>query len=41
MKKMMAKVRTVNRSEKNPQRAFVIAINREIAARQAAPPSDP
>jgi hypothetical protein len=41
MKKMMAKVRTENRSEKNPQKAFVIAINREIAARQAAPPSGP
>jgi hypothetical protein len=41
MKKMMAKVRAENRSEKNPQKAFVIAINREIAAREAAPPSDP
>jgi hypothetical protein len=41
MKKMMAKVRTENRSEKNLQRAFIIAINREIAAREAAPPSDP
>jgi hypothetical protein len=41
MKKMMAKVRTKNRSERNPQQAFIIAIDREIAARQAAPPSDP
>jgi len=41
MKKMMAKVRIENRSEKDPQQAFVIAVNREIAARQAAPPADP
>jgi hypothetical protein len=41
MKKMIAKIRTANRSEKNPQQAFVTAINREVAARQAAPPSDP
>jgi hypothetical protein len=41
MKKMMAKVRTENRSEKNPQNAFIIAINREIAAREGAPHSDP
>ncbi|HWZ94490.1 MAG TPA: hypothetical protein VNW30_04780 [Opitutaceae bacterium] len=41
MKKMMAKVRAENRSEKNPQKAFVLAINREIAARQAAAPANP
>ena len=41
MKKMIAKIRAENRSEKNPQQAFVIAINREVSARQAAPPSDP
>jgi len=41
MKKMMAKVRAENRSEKDPQKAFVIAINREIAAREAAPPANP
>jgi hypothetical protein len=41
MKKMMAKYRAENRSEKNPQKAFVIAINREIAAREAAPPANP
>lgn len=41
MKKMMTKVRAENRSEKDPQKAFVIAINREIAAREAAPPANP
>jgi hypothetical protein len=41
MQKMMAKVRAENRSEKDPQKAFLVAINREINARQAAPPSDP
>jgi hypothetical protein len=41
MKKMMAKVRAQNRSEKDPQQAFVIAINREIAAREATPPANP
>jgi hypothetical protein len=43
MKKMMAKVRAENRSEKDPQRAFVTAIIRETNAREAAapPPSGP
>jgi hypothetical protein len=41
MKKMMAKVRAENRSEKDPQKAFLVAINREINAREAAPPANP
>jgi hypothetical protein len=41
MKKMMAKVRAENRSEKDSQKAFLIAINREINAREAAPPANP
>jgi hypothetical protein len=41
MKKMMAKVRAENRSEKDPQKAFVSAINREIAARETAAPANP
>jgi hypothetical protein len=36
MKKMMAKVRAENRSEKDPQKAFVAAIIREINARDAS-----
>jgi hypothetical protein len=35
MKKMMDKVRAENRSEKDPQKAFVTAIVREINAREA------
>jgi hypothetical protein len=39
MKKMMAKVRAENRSEKNPQKAFALAIIRENNAREGVPPS--
>jgi hypothetical protein len=41
MQKMMAKVRAENRSEKDPQKAFIAGINREITAREAAPPANP
>lgn len=36
MRKMMLKVRAENRSEKDPQKAFVIAVLRELNAREAA-----
>ena len=36
MRKMMLKVRAENRAERNPQRVFVIAVLRELNARQAA-----
>lgn len=41
MKKMMDKIRAENRSEKDPRKAFVAAILREINARQAGPPNNP
>jgi hypothetical protein len=36
MRKMMVKVRTENRAEKDPGKAFVIAIERELESRSAA-----
>ena len=39
MKKMMVKVRAENRSIKDPQKAFAIAIIRETNAREAVPPN--
>src|SRR5580700_11256758 len=41
MHKMMVKVRTENRSEKDPIKAFITAVNREISAREAAQSSNP
>lgn len=37
LKKMMVKVRAENRAEKDPQKAFAIAIIREINARESGP----
>jgi hypothetical protein len=41
MQEMMRKVRAENRAEQNPQKAFIAAINREVAAREAPPPAIP
>ena len=41
MHKMMVKVRAENRSEKDPRKAFVTAIIREINSRQGVPPAVP
>jgi hypothetical protein len=41
MQEMMLKVRAENRAEKNPQKAFIAAIDREMAAREAPPPATP
>jgi hypothetical protein len=40
LKKKMLKARALNRSEKDPQKAWVIAVARELNARNAAPQDD-
>ncbi len=40
MKKFMMEVRTQSRAEKNPLKAFQVAIQRELAARAASQPAN-